>query len=483
MSSQAEPLRFRNTLTRRLEEFVPLEEGRVRLYTCGPTVHDYAHIGNFRTYVFEDLLRRYLKYRGFQVYQVMNLTDVEDKIIRRSQEAGMDFREYTREYVEAFFQDIDRLNIERAEVYPNATESVDGMVAIIRKLLADGYAYRSEDGSIYYNIARFPDYGKLAHIEVGQLRSGARVCQDEYDKETAADFALWKAWTPEDGDVFWDQYPDLGKGRPGWHIECSAMALEHLGARFDIHCGGVDNIFPHHQNEIAQSEAYTGQKFVSYWLHSEHLQVESQKMSKSLGNFFTVRDLVEGSNPTGKAWDPMAVRYCLLKVNYRSRLNFTFQELASAEAGLNNLVQFVRRCLDQRSSADHVAAVSGLIEECRASFIAAMDEDLNITEALARLFETITSVNTLMAQHGDLGVEAGRMVAEFLFELDQVLGLKLKEGSADPELSPEELRLVEERAAARKARDFKRADELRDELLARGIRLEDTPQGTRWTKV
>lgn len=452
-----------------------MEAGKVKLYTCGPTIHDYAHIGNFRTYVFEDLLRRYLRYRGYQVTQVMNLTDVEDKIIRKSQAAGVPMADYTARYAEAFFQDLRTLNIEEVEHYPRATDYVDGMVDMIRDLLAKGIAYRSEDGSIYYNISKFPDYGKLAHIEVAELQAGARVAQDEYDKDRACDFALWKAWDEADGPVFWDQYEDMGKGRPGWHIECSAMSRALLGDSFDIHCGGVDNIFPHHQNEIAQSEACSGHRFVNYWLHSEHLQVESAKMSKSLGNFITLRDLLtpEG-NSSGRVYDPMTVRYALISVPYRSRLNFKYDGLVQAEHSLQRITDFLRRCDAAQDSPEVKEQVAAL----RAGFVEALDNDLQIAEGLACCFTFITRVNKLM----DEGHSAGPECLELWRELDSVLGLQLLQRLQTGPLDEDVDRLIEERNQARKDRNFGRADEIRQQLAADGIILEDTPQGVRWKR-
>ncbi len=467
------PLRFFNTLTRSLEEFTPIEAGKVKLYTCGPTVYNYAHIGNFRTYVFEDVLRRTLKYFGYQVHQVMNLTDVEDKIIRRAREEKVSARSITDKYIQAFFADLDTLNIERAEDYPRATESVDKMAEIIRKLLADGVAYRSEDGSIYYCISKFPDYGQLAHIEVEDLKAGARVAQDEYDKCSACDFALWKAYTEEDGEVFWDQYPDLGKGRPGWHIECSAMAIMILGNHFDIHTGGVDNIFPHHQNEIAQSEAFTGERFVNYWLHSEHLKVEHSKMSKSKGNFYTLRELTEQGH------DPMAIRYLLLSAHYKSGLNFTFSALEGATHALEGIGNFIVLLREQKNAFDKPFPA---LEEARTKFEAALADDLNTPMALAALHGLKDAGNQAI-KNGDLGVKAATETLQLVLKMDTVMGLKLARYAQDEELTPEQAQLVEERQAARKARDFKLADEKRNELLEKhGIVLEDTPQGIRWKK-
>ncbi|MBT9583207.1 cysteine--tRNA ligase [bacterium] len=476
-------VKFFNTLTRSLEEFTPRQPGKVSLYTCGPTVHDYAHIGNFRTYVFEDLLRRYLKYRGFQVTQVMNLTDVEDKIIKKAEAAGVHFKEYTAPYCQAFFEDLKTLNIEAAEHYPRATDFVDGMVEMIRDLLSKGIAYRSEDGSIYFNIAKFPGYGKLANIQVDELVCGARVAQDEYEKDRACDFALWKAWDEGDGHVFWDQYPDLGKGRPGWHIECSAMSRAYLGDSFDIHCGGVDNIFPHHQNEIAQSEAFSGTKFVTYWLHSEHLQVESAKMSKSKGNFITLRDLLRADqNPSGRAYEPSVVRYALLSVHYRSRLNFKYDGLHQDEKALERISDFLRRCGEcQGGAGAHDDRVGELVNQARSGFVEAMDNDLHIAEGLARLFEFITGVNKLMDE-GPVSGQAGQACVDLWLELDQVLGLDLAKRIQTGPLDSEIELLIEERQQARKTKNFARSDEIRKLLADQGIVLEDTPQGVRWKR-
>jgi cysteinyl-tRNA synthetase len=476
-------MRFFNTLTRQSEEFTPMEQGKVKLYTCGPTVHDYAHIGNFRTYVFEDLLRRYLKYRGFDVKQVMNLTDVEDKIIRKAEAAGVNFKDYTKPYTEAFFEDLKALNVEPAEHYPRATDYVDGMVDMIRDLLQKGIAYRSEDGSIYYDIRKFPGYGKLANIQVDELQAGARVAQDEYEKDSACDFALWKAWDEGDGHVFWDQYADLGKGRPGWHIECSAMSRAYLGDSFDIHCGGVDNIFPHHQNEIAQSEAFSGKKFVNYWLHSEHLQVESAKMSKSLGNFITLRDLLAADgNPSGRAYDPMVIRYALLTVHYRSRLNFKYDGLVQAERSMERIVDFVRRCREQKGEANDESVLLR-VSAARDAFVAAMDDDLDIGKAMAELFTFITDVNKRIDEVKDVGANAGHACADLWLQLDRVLGLQLEQRLGGGSLDAEVEKLIEQRLQARKDKQFALADQIRQQLTDMGIVLEDTPQGVRWKRV
>ncbi len=486
-------IKFFNTMSRSLEEFKPIKEGKVGLYTCGPTVYDFAHIGNFRTYVFEDILRRYLEYKGFKVKHVMNITDVDDKTIRKAREGHKALSEVTEPFIEAFLADIDTLNIERATIYPRATKHIDDMVRMIRKLMEQGIAYKSSDGSIYFDIRKFPAYGRLAHIKVDELQSGARVAQDEYEKGTASDFALWKAWDENDGDVYWDQYEDLGKGRPGWHIECSAMSTKYLGNHFDLHTGGVDNIFPHHQNEIAQTEACTHETFVNYWMHSEHLQAEGQKMSKSLGNFFTLRMLLDkDKNPSGKAWKPMAVRYLLVATHYHTRLDFTFKGLQAATETLRGLAEFLRDCAGSKSDKLDTRCgveLTALLERAKGEFERAMDDDLNTPVALAALFTLRNNVKKLIAKYGDLGPVGGKLVVDFFADCDRVLGLRLLESVKELEeevqdaLEPELQALLEERQKARKERNFARADELRQELLSRGIAIMDTPQGVTWKRV
>ncbi|MEM7825323.1 MAG: cysteine--tRNA ligase, partial [Candidatus Aenigmatarchaeota archaeon] len=326
-------LKLYNTLTRKKEVFKPIRKNEVRMYTCGPTVYDFAHIGNFRTYVWQDILKRWLLYKGFRVIHVMNITDIDDKTIKGSRSQGISLKEFTEKYTEAFFKDSESLNLLPANFYPRATQHIKEIVELIKILIRKGYAYKSEDGSIYYNISKFKSYGKLSKLKIKELKAGARVKLDSYTKEEAYDFALWKAWDPEDGDVFFET--DIGKGRPGWHIECSAMSMKYLGETFDIHTGGVDLIFPHHENEIAQSEAATGKKFVKYWLHAEHLIVEGRKMSKSLGNFYTLRDLI------GKGYNPISIRYLLLSTHYKQQLNFTFESLESAKNTVESLFNFL----------------------------------------------------------------------------------------------------------------------------------------------
>jgi cysteinyl-tRNA synthetase len=460
---------FFNTLTRKKEEFTPIEAGKVGLYTCGPTVYGYAHIGNFRAFIFEDLLKRWLQYRGFKVTHVMNITDVDDKTIRDSKKAGVPFKAYTEQYTNAFFEDTQALNIKPADVYPRATEHIAEMTALIKTLIQKGYAYRGEDGSIYYAISKFPDYGKLSHINVQALIAGARVKSDEYAKEEAQDFALWKAWTPEDGDVFWET--ELGKGRPGWHIECSAMSMRYLGETFDIHCGGVDNMFPHHENEIAQSEAATGKPFVRYWLHNEHLLVEGKKMAKRFGNFYTLRDLL------AKGYDPMAIRFLLLSTHYRQQSNFTFEGLDATYATVLRLRNFVRRLLD----ADGIGSggkVAELMVHVQAGFGGAMDDDLNVSVALAALFDFVRDVNNLLDANKVSGAEAEAVVG-LMAGFDGVLGVVGKV-EAEETLPKEAEALIKEREEARKNRDWKRADEIRVRLKELGVVVEDTAVGVRW---
>jgi cysteinyl-tRNA synthetase len=453
-------LRFFNTLTRSKDEFEPIEDMKVGLYTCGPTVYDYAHIGNWRTYLFEDVLRRTLEYLGFEVKHVMNITDVDDKTIRGAISKGVSLNEYTQPFIEAFFADRDALNVLPAHVYPRATEHIPEMVALIKVLLEKEIAYKSEDGSIYYDISKFPDYGKLSHFKIDQLKAGARVKSDEYDKAEVSDFALWKAWDEADGPVFWET--ELGKGRPGWHIECSAMSTKYLGQPFDIHTGGVDNIFPHHENEIAQSEGAAGKPFVNYWLHSEHLLVEGRKMSKSLGNFYTLRDII------AKGYDPMVFRYFVLLAHYRTKLNFTWKAMESARSALDGLYDFM-----QRLDKENPTGLHGAVERAKTAFREALEDDLNTPVALAAIFGLIKEVNA----HGCGGSE----IYEAMIDFDRVLGLRLAEHAESEKTEvPDNIRmLLEEREKARKARDFATADQIRETIIAAGYIVEDTPQGPR----
>jgi len=465
--------RIFNTLSRSLETVAPRpDEGRsLSLYTCGPTVYAYAHIGNFRAYVFEDLLQRHLQERGFAVRRVMNLTDVDDKTIRGAHAAGIALADYTQPFKDAFFEDAKTLRLLPAEVYPEATDPVqiERMIAMIATLIERGHAYRAEDGSVYFRISSFPDYGKLAHVDLEGQRQGARVASDEYDKEAVADFALWKSWVPEDGAVGWES--PWGKGRPGWHIECSAMATGLLGETIDIHCGGVDNIFPHHEAEIAQCEcAGAGHApFVRYWMHCAHLMVEGSKMAKSAGNFFTLRDLL------AQGWSGREVRYALLAVHYRASLNFTIEGLGAARTALGRLDAWHERLQEASREAEGVEPPDPDTEE----FFTALDDDLNISGALAVLFETLRESN----RHMDLGTLSASQARGLLDWLRRVNGiLALEPDVRDDVLPPEVAKLVEERAAARAAKEWRKSDEIRDELASLGWIIKDTKDGQKLSR-
>jgi cysteinyl-tRNA synthetase len=463
-------IHFFNTLTRKKECFTPLEKGRVKLYTCGPTVYDYAHIGNFRAFIFEDLLRRWLEYRGFKVTQIMNLTDVDDRTITASKNQSIPLGEHTAQYIKAFFEDLDTLNIQRAASYPRATEHVPEMIMLIKMLIEKGYAYRGEDGSIYYNISKFKEYGQLSKFKVEELKTGARVKVDEYEKAEARDFALWKAWDEADGDVFWET--EVGKGRPGWHIECSAMSMKYLGETLDIHTGGVDNMFPHHENEIAQSEAATGEKFVNYWMHCEHLLVEGKRMGKRFGNYYTVRDLVQKMGH-----DRKAVRYLLLSTHYRQQFNFTFEGLQAAKSAVERIVNFMRRLMDADGKGSNGEA-KRLMEHVQKDLCAAMDDDLNIGIALAALFDFVRDVNILV-DGSLLSKEEAKEIFDLMVGYDKVLGV-IGEIKLEEKLPREAEELIRKREEARKAKDWKAADQIREQLKAMGIVIEDTAQGLKW---
>ena len=459
-------LRFYNTLTKRKEEFKPIREGLAGLYTCGPTVYDLAHIGNFRAYVFEDLLHRYLEYRGFRVIRVMNITDVDDKTIKGSQKEGISLKEFTDRYISAFLEDMEKLRLKKPDYLPRATEHIPEMVSLIKKLLEKGYAYR-KDGSIYFSISKFPSYGKLAGIDLSEIKPGARVDVDEYEKEDVRDFALWKE---EKEGVFWDT--EIGRGRPGWHIECSAMSMKYLGESFDIHTGGVDNIFPHHENEIAQSEAATGKKFVNYWLHCAHLLVNNEKMSKSKGNFYTLRDILN------KGYNPVAIRYLLLSTHYRDPLNFTERALFQAENTVKNYNGFYQ-ALDFCKGERPNKSIKDAIEKARQGFTGGLDDDLNISLALSEIFNLMKQVNVSISE-GSLSISDASDVKNFLEEIDSVLAIL--DDKKKIELTEEEKQLINEREKARKEKNFNKADEIRQLLKKKGIILEDTPYGTRWKK-
>ncbi|MCJ7586390.1 MAG: cysteine--tRNA ligase [Candidatus Aminicenantes bacterium] len=463
-------IKFFDTLRGEVVPFEPLLPGEVRLYTCGPTVYNYAHIGNFRAYIFEDLLKRFLRFMGSRVLHVMNITDVDDKIIRDAGARGVSIGEFTEPYLKSFFAGIETLRIAPADRYPLATEHIPEMVRIIRGLLDKGIAYR-KDGSIYFSIAKFPGYGKLSKIKRDELqttsRIGARIEADEYEKESAQDFALWKA--PKPGEPSWET--EIGPGRPGWHIECSAMSSKYLGETFDIHCGGVDNIFPHHENEIAQSEAFAGKPFVRYWLHCHHLIVDGEKMAKSKGNQYTLDDLLRRGIPA------TAVRFLLLGTHYRKVLNFTFEAADQAKASVQRVLDFAYE-LDHRSFPEiRNEDVQRLVAEADRKFRDGLSDDLNISTALTALFELIREANSLLARN-KIGRGEADLLRAALRSFDEVLVL-LPEPQEET-LPPDLAALVEERERARRSMDFKRADEIRAELLRRGIILEDTRDGVRW---
>lgn len=461
-------MRFFNTLSGKIEPFQPITDGEVKLYTCGPTVYDYAHIGNFRAYVFEDLLKRFLIYQGYRVVHVMNITDVDDKTIKGANAQGVTLHEYTRKYIDAFFEDIDTLNIARADHYPRATEHIPDMVKMIEGLVEKGYAYQ-KDGSIYYSIAQFPAYGRLSRIKLQDLKPGDRVESDEYEKESAHDFALWKH--KKEGEPFWET--GIGPGRPGWHIECSAMSSRYLGETFDIHCGGMDNIFPHHENEIAQSEAYFGKKFVHCWLHCHHLIVDGEKMSKSRGNQYTLRDLLK------KNIDPRVIRLLLLSTHYRKMLNFTFEAVKQTASSLMRAEDFLLELRTRQFEKGENREVLRLVEKAQEGFISGLSDDLNISVALRALFELIRKVNTLMARGKIFSQDAERLMA-LLRSFDRVLGVLPRE--AEDSLPAEIMEKITVRERARAEKNYELADKIRDELLQEGIVLEDTRDGVRWKR-
>jgi cysteinyl-tRNA synthetase len=475
-------IRLHNTLSNQTEPFVPLKPGEVTMYTCGPTVYDYAHIGNYRTFVFQDILRRFLKLRGFRLTHVMNLTDVDDRIIANAAAKNVSIRDYTEKFAQAFFDDCKTLCIESPELWVRATDNIDSMVQLIQRLQEKTYTYPSE-GSIYYRIAKFPDYGKLSKIDVTGIQAGARVDVDRYEKESARDFALWKA--PKPGEHFWDT--PIGRGRPGWHIECSAMAMKYLGETIDIHTGGVDLTFPHHENEIAQSEAATGKHFVRYWLHAEHLLVEGEKMSKSLGNFFTLRDLF------AKGYKPSALRFALASVPYRRQLNFTFDGLQQAASAVERLRNFADRLAQGKFAPGRHPGMSERIAKAAADFDAGLSDDLNTAQALAAAYDLVREANVAIDK-GEFRQDDVVAAQQFLATFDCVFAVledndatKLnelgyaKDANALSDSEVEEL--VAERNAARKSRDFASSDRIRQELADRGIILEDNKDGSvRWKR-
>ncbi|MEP7070845.1 MAG: cysteine--tRNA ligase [Verrucomicrobiota bacterium] len=462
--------RLYNTYSRALEEFQPANPPNVSIYTCGPTVYSNAHIGNFRAYVFEDLLQRHLEARGFSIHRVMNLTDVDDKTIRGARAAKVPLAQFTAPFKEAFFQDLETLRIKPARDFPAATEDryIARMIEMIRILQERELAYQADDQSVYFRISKFPDYGKLKHLNLDELRPTGRIRHDEYDKEHIGDFALWKAWDEEDGEVAWES--PWGRGRPGWHIECSAMATALLGDQLDIHCGGEDNIFPHHEAEIAQSEGVTGKKFVRYWLHCAHLLVDNQKMSKSLGNFYTLRDIL------ARGYSGREARYALLRVHYRVPLNFTFEGMEESRQSLARIDQWVRRLQEaatetlDETMASEKAASPRVPDD---SFERALDDDLNISAALGYLFESVRDTNRSL-DAGELQSSHARAWLDWWHQVNEILFL---EETGEPDIPPEIAALAEARVQARLAKDFQKSDELRDTLAAHGWKVRDTKEG------
>lgn len=486
------PVKLFNYLSRKVEEFKPINGKKVGMYTCGPTVYDYVHIGNWRTFVFEDVLKRVLKFNGYKVTHVMNITDIDDKIIKKASEAKVDFKIITQKYEKAFMQDISKFNIIPADFYPRATENITSMIRIIEVLLEKGIAYKAEDG-IYFSVEKFPSYGKLSGLEKRQLKKGARINDDLYDKESWSDFALWKfpqsirGSTPKvyaaysgvepqlrflDDEPSWEA--PFGKGRPGWHIECSAMSINKLGETFDpfgrlrvdgehgrtidIHCGGVDLLFPHHENEIAQSEAATGKKFVNYWLEGEHLLVDNQKMSKSLGNIYTLSDIVKKAAPAGRrGFDTLALRYLFLTAHYRSKLNFTWKSLEGAQNALNNLKEEIQSWDEPKIGCS----------EFEGNFKEAINNDLDMPKALATMWEMVKSDYPTSAKHQSIVL------------MDEVLGLGLNK-IKKAKLPKGAKELIDRREKLRQEGKFKESDKLRKELLEMGVEVEDTPDGPIW---
>jgi cysteinyl-tRNA synthetase len=468
-------LQLFNTLSRSVQEFVPLDSARqkVGMYCCGPTVYDFAHVGNWRTFVFGDLVRRYLEFKGYTVHHVINITDVEDKIIRQVRESGTTLKKFTAQFENAFFDDLRTLNCRAPHQTPHATDHIPEIISLIERLVTRGLAYKASDGSVYFSIEKYRashEYGQLVKLHFEQMRAGERVASDEYDKEAVADFALWKARVPEDGEVFWPS--PWGEGRPGWHIECSAMSMKLLGPSFDLHLGGEDLVFPHHEDEIAQSEGSgmqaPGAHFVKYWLHGAHLLVDGRKMSKSLGNFYTLRDLL------AKGFSGREIRASLLTTRYRETLNFTTDGLQKARASLQRIDACLTKLRELAGTAKGGDDATFLTR-----FIEALDDDLNVSAAWAAVFDWVTELNRRLEKNSlDASMAASALAA--WEKVDSVLGVG---APVEAEVPPEITALIAAREAARKTRDFKRADELRAELKAKGWVLEDTPKGARAKKI
>ena len=474
---------FYDTLSRQKKLFEPLQPDQVRMYSCGPTVWDHAHIGNFRAFLFPDVLKRYLQYRGYDVHHVMNLTDVDDRIAQRVRQEGVSLREYTDEYIQGFFGDLEALNVRRADLYPRATDHIEEMVALVARLRDRGVAYE-RDGSVYYSIQQFPGYGEFAHLDAGGMLAGARVDTDKYDKDDARDFVLWKAWTEEDGDVAWDS--PFGRGRPGWHIECSAMSMKYLGESFDIHTGGVDLIFPHHQNEIAQSEGATGKPYVRFWMHNEFVNIDGEGMSKSLGNQLTLKQMAESPE------DVRAFRYLVVTSHYRTILNFTKQTLEGARSALRRLTRFRERvaklggCAEAAATAPTSPALPAwqeVVETATRGLQEGMDDDLNAPRALAAVWGLVNEGEKALAR-GEMGPGDAAAVLGFLEDVDRVFGFFYRldgEKSVPRELPDELAALIEEREVARADKNWARADELRDVLDQARVVVRDGPGGTEWS--
>ena len=460
---------FYNTASREKQEFIPIEANKVRFYACGPTIYNYSHIGNFRAYMFYDLMNRFLRYKGFDVTFAMNLTDVDDKTIRDSRAAGKSLREFTDFYADAFFKDFETLHIQKPDHIIRATEEIDSMIELINLLLEKGHAYKAPSGDVFFKISSFKEYGKMAGIKINQLKANAdgRLA-DEYDKEDAEDFALWKAYTEKDGDVFWET--PFGKGRPGWSLECSAMARKYLGQPIDMHLGGVDLIFPHHTNEIAQSECAYGEKFVNYWVHNAHITVNGKKMSKSLGNFYTVQDLLD------KGYTPLSIRYELLKSHYRVTMDFNESNLPGNQTVIEKLSNFINR-LKENKVGNGWEDLDQVLSAVKTGFDAGLDDDLNMPVSLAALFSFINDVNK---NFDSLSTEDAQKIIDQMYKFDMVLGL-LPDLNNKKELTEEQMRLINERQTYRLEKNWVKADELKKILLDQGIEVKDTPQGPVWT--
>ena len=458
------PLQFYNTIKRKKDKFDPISKEMVKIYTCGPTVYDIAHIGNFRTFLFEDLLKRYLLFKGYNVYHVMNITDVDDKTIKRAKKNKKNFNKLTSKYADLFMKDLEFLNILPADVYPKATDHIDEMISMISKLEKNGIAYRSKDSSVYFRLSKDKDYGRLAKLNLSDLKTTDRIISDEYSKDDPQDFSLWKSWDADDGDIYWDS--PWGRGRPGWHIECSAMSIKYLGEHFDIHCGGVDNIFPHHENELAQSLSATDKSFVNYWMHSEHLQVKDKKMSKQEGNFFTITDLIS------EGFLAEEIRFVMLSAHYRTKLTFSIDQ-----------------CLESRTAIQRISALYNRLKKIpnrgssklklpseRKDFIAAMDNDLDAPKALAILFTWIRLMNKKLDHNGDknMNIQEINGSIEFLNQVDSIFGILLKEDFIPKEVQS----LIVDREKYRKIRDWALADQVRDKIYDLGWIIEDGSDGS-----